>query len=348
MTARQELDLIIGCSFTRYQTKFFHGKYGDLDTNLISYGPCQVPTLGFCVTRHDEIENFVSKPYWLLSAVCVPVGSSSRQFINLQWTGEREFKQERIRQLHNQIKNTKEGFVESLKKSKKSLPRPKALNTVEMLKIASSRLGIGPHVAMQTAEKLYTQGYISYPRTETDQYPKNFNLRECLSIQERSSVWGKSVSELLQSGIANPRSGTDHGDHPPITPMKSAEMHELGGDSWRMYEFITRHFISSLAPDLVKEVISMIINIGGQKFKATCSSIIDPGFTKFMHRSRSEEEDDDDEEQSLIPINMKEGDKVLISEIKVDERRTSPPGYLTESGMFLYYLTEILDFHNVF
>ena len=39
------------------------------------------------------------------------------------------------------------------------------LNTVEMLKIASSGLGMAPAQAMRIAESLYTSGYLSYPRT---------------------------------------------------------------------------------------------------------------------------------------------------------------------------------------
>ena len=46
-----------------------------------------------------------------------------------------------------------------------------------MLRLASSRLGMSPHHTMQVAERLYTQGYMSYPRTETTQYPANFDYR---------------------------------------------------------------------------------------------------------------------------------------------------------------------------
>lgn len=66
--------------------------------------------------------------------------------------------------------------VESVSTKELTKPRPQALNTVELMRAASAGLGLGPHNAMQIAEKLYTQGYISYPRTETTSYPNNFDL----------------------------------------------------------------------------------------------------------------------------------------------------------------------------
>lgn len=67
--------------------------------------------------------------------------------------------------------------MESVITKDQSKPRPVALNTVELMRAASSGLGLGPQHAMQMAERLYTQGYISYPRTETTSYPPNFDLQ---------------------------------------------------------------------------------------------------------------------------------------------------------------------------
>lgn len=58
-----------------------------LDSTLISYGPCQTPTLGFCVARHDEILSFEPKPYWLVD---VTVQSEGGTPLNLSWHRERE------------------------------------------------------------------------------------------------------------------------------------------------------------------------------------------------------------------------------------------------------------------
>mgnify|MGYP002649267847 CR=1 FL=1 len=147
-----------------------------------------------------------------------------------------------------------------------------------------------------------------------------------LQEQERSSSWGADVSELLRTGISAPKSGTDAGDHPPITPMRCANFNELLGDAWRLYEYIARHFMASLAPDMISEVTTIVVAIGSQKFSTTTSTVVEPGFSRFLGKSSSTLS-----EQS-IPLSLKEGDRVLVSEVKINSHMTQAPGYLTESG----------------
>ena len=60
---------------------------------------------------------------------------------------------------------------------------------------------------MQIAERLYTQGYISYPRTETTQYPVNFDLKGVLAQQTKSPVWGELAKRLLSGDMQSTRKG---------------------------------------------------------------------------------------------------------------------------------------------
>ena len=49
--ARCEMDLRCGAAFTRFQTKLLQNRYDEVGQDVISYGPCQFPTLGFVVDR---------------------------------------------------------------------------------------------------------------------------------------------------------------------------------------------------------------------------------------------------------------------------------------------------------
>ena len=320
--ARQELDLRIGCAFTRFQTKYFQGKYGDLDSALISYGPCQTPTLGFCVERHDQIQSFKPETFWVLKT---QVLHPSGQTLNLEWDRVRLFDKEVAVMFQRFVKSSRSATVIGVAKKEKAKQRPMALNTVEMLRTASSGLNIGPQHCMQIAERLYTQGYISYPRTETTHYPENFDLKGTLRQQLSNSIWGSSVRELLEVGINKPRKGHDAGDHPPITPMKPATEAELGGDAWRLYEFITISFIASISYDCKYLQTTVKFTIDQETFSLSGKTVTSPGFTSVMHWQAISSDE-------RMPHCQKD-DLYEITEVKLEERQTSPPDYLTESEL---------------
>ena len=193
--ARQELDLKVGIAFTRYQTKYFQGRYGNLDASVVSYGPCQTPTLGFTVERHDQIVNFKPETFWRISPTVVKNGS----YIYPDWDRNRIFDQSVAKLI---IQNCQgRAKVTSVTSKREARSRPGALNTVELLKIASKNLGMSPIHAMEVAERLYTSGYISYPRTESSMYPASFDLQSPLRDQKNSRHWGAQVKIILEQGM---------------------------------------------------------------------------------------------------------------------------------------------------
>lgn len=61
---RSELDLRIGAAFTRFQTLRLKNVFPETVDGLVSYGSCQIPTLGFVAQRYKEIESFIPRPFW--------------------------------------------------------------------------------------------------------------------------------------------------------------------------------------------------------------------------------------------------------------------------------------------
>ena len=107
--------------------------------------------------RHLEIETFKPEPYWTLDLGIYKRGKVCRAL----WDGGRSFNRNKILEL---IKTCFESSppctakIASVVTKDKKQGRPVPLNTVSLLKACSKALGIGPHAAMQTAERLYLSG----------------------------------------------------------------------------------------------------------------------------------------------------------------------------------------------
>jgi DNA topoisomerase-3 len=328
--ARQELDLKVGVAFSRFQTKYFQGKYGNLDSSIISYGPCQTPTLGFCVRRHDEIQSFVAEPFWYLDAsIEVPSGDTTRK-IPLEWERGRVFDQSIAETFAHIVSQESHLLCYDVKVSETRKAKPQPLNTVELLKLASKNLGIGPHAAMRAAEHLYLSGYLSYPRTESTAYPKSFDIREALAIQRDHPEWGRYADILLSTGYCTPRQGHDAGDHPPITPVGLAV--DLSGDNQRIYELVSRHFLATVSNDAIYLQTKAKFRLNNatnsmisEEFIVVGKRELDPGYLEVYGESRGDD-------LAEIP-DFKKDTRYLLNAVHVRGAHTSAPGYLTESEL---------------
>ncbi|CAI5500630.1 unnamed protein product, partial [Closterium sp. Naga37s-1] len=122
-----------------------------------------------------------------------------------------------------------------------------------------------------------------------------------------------------------PRPGKDEGDHPPITPMRTADEGELGGgDAWRLYDLVTRHFIGSFSPDCRIARTRVTFSVAGEHFSASGRKLLSAGFTAVMPWLAVGDEG--------LPAFV-QGESVALSAVELYEGRTSPPDYLTESEL---------------
>lgn len=86
--ARQIIDLKVGVAFSRFQTRYLVRKYEDLNNKKITFGPCQTPTLAFCVQRDDEIKAFITESFY---RVIPKISLVPNQLISLEWTKDRTY-----------------------------------------------------------------------------------------------------------------------------------------------------------------------------------------------------------------------------------------------------------------
>ncbi len=75
-----------------------------------------------------------------------------------------------------------------------------------------------------------------------------------------------------------PVSGHNAGDHPPITPIKSATPSLLKPDHWKIYEFICRHYCATILPNAQIQHITASFAIGKETFTYKGKRIKSPGF----------------------------------------------------------------------
>jgi len=346
---RQELDLRVGVAITRLLTwrtlsvakkKFSH------NTKVVSYGPCQTPALRFCAERWRQIEAFRPTEYWKVSVQAFRPNSPQMAVKWQHGGGFDDCTDEALATAVVQGANDPDStlVVTRVETSSHQMKPPNGLNTVKLLVAGSKALGMAPKTVMSVAEKLYSQGLISYPRTETTRYDSGLDVKRALKANVGSSDWGDAASTLLRGKYSDsnlpPRSGNDLGDHPPITPTRCAGRAEVwGGGVWKVYDFICRTFLGSLSDDLELKRTSVTLELrGGPKTETFVLEHVEVekiGFGNFCPWVLN------DVRAHKSPINLRVGD-VFNASATLQKLKTRPPRFLQE-----HELVELMDTHRI-
>ncbi|TID29175.1 hypothetical protein CANINC_002132 [Pichia inconspicua] len=335
--ARIEFDLRTGYCFTRLLTDSFRPVLPSDQNNptnskksnnnkTISYGNCQFPTLGFVVDRFKRRKFFVPETFWYLD-LSIKKGRKKYPFT---WSRGHLFDRLFTVCLYQSCISNKgdKVVVKSCETKPSSRYAPLPLTTVELQKDCSRYFKFNAKETLNIAEKLYTRGLISYPRTETDSFPRSLDLKKLIEEQMQSPDWGEYAKDLVYatpSKFRVPRRGkNDDEAHPPIHPVKCAT--DLTGKEKTIYEYVVRRFLACCSHDAKGQNSTVLLQWHSEMFSASGSTVIEKNFLDIYKYSKwvgSTKE---------LP-NVSVGEELQIAEALVKSGETAPPGHLTETEL---------------
>ncbi|RDB16720.1 DNA topoisomerase 3 [Hypsizygus marmoreus] len=323
--ARIILDLKVGAAFTRLQTQTLQARFAQIadGRNVVSYGPCQFPTLGFVVQKWNLVKSFVSEPFWYIYLSLTPVSSGNGEDTVFQWKRGHLFDQDVAVSIYDYVLSDPLARVTKVTKKSTKKWKPLPLTTVELQKAGSRLLRLAPKKVLDVAEKLYQQGFLSYPRTETDQFDAQFDFQSLIQKQTVDPAWGDFATSLTQGGFAVPRKGKNNDKaHPPIHP--TAHAGNLAGDEKRVYEFITRRFLACCSKDAEGWQTTVDVECGDEYFSATGLVVLEKNYLLVYPYDKWIGHE--------LP-DFEEGEEFQPSVCELREGKTSKPSLLTEADL---------------
>ncbi|KAI5188794.1 DNA topoisomerase III [Nematocida minor] len=312
--SRIEIDLRIGAAITRLQTLQLQSVLEN--KSVISYGSCQIPTLGFVCEREESIENFIEEENW---SIQVEVENNGKKGV-FKWDRGTIYDEDYVKSKMEWIKDG-ELVVSRLETKKVQKWRPYPLRTVELQKFFAKGRGVSSsHELMNIAESLYTSGYISYPRTETDAFPSTFNYKEPLEKLKHDSVLGEYAASLRPG---RPSAGR-HNDqaHTPIYPMKSGS--DLRGKERAVYEYVARRFLACYSENAEGEEELIECTVKGECFRRKTLKVLKKNYLDvFIYEKWGDTEID-------LGLSLGQAPRWAASQ---KESKTEKPHLLTEAEL---------------
>lgn len=342
---RQRADWMLGMNMSRLYTVLAKRSGANLEKAL-SVGRVQTPTLRLVVDRDREIAKFKPVDHF------VPTGTfkHANGTFKANWIipadhegldpDGRLVDKAVAERVANKVKG-KTGPVESfeVKKKSKAPPLPYSLTALE--KECSAKFAFPAKKTDDIAQALYeTHKVASYPRTDCRHVPTGILAEEAPKIMGnlRGVPAFSGVVEAadlkLKSGAWNDAkvAASDAGHYAIIPTMEASpqKIAALSPDERKVFDLIAKAFIAQFHPDHRWDSTVAVVQVEGERFKATGRKVTEVGW-KAVYGQVEKEEDEDEDEQAMP--SMSRGDPVLAEQTGIDSKRTTPPSHFTEGTL---------------
>ncbi|GGA79390.1 DNA topoisomerase 1 [Arenimonas soli] len=315
----------------------------------LSAGRVQSPALRMIVEREEEIEAFVPREYWSVEAEMnhpqqgftarlVKLDGKKFEQFTLTNTEDAQAARERL------VKAAGDALrvTDVISKERKRRPAPPFI-TSTLQQEAARKLGFTTSRTMRVAQKLYegmaigeegTVGLISYMRTDSvslsvdavseirDVIARDFGTQAVPDKPNEYKSKSKNAQEAHEA--IRPTSALR-------TPASVAKY--LDDDGRRLYELIWKRTVACQMVPATLNTVSVELAAGSEHgFRASGTTVIDPGFLAVYEEGKDQKAAEDDDEGRKLPP-MKTGQTVPLGSIHTDQHFTEPPPRFSEASL---------------
>ena len=346
--ARRVLDYLVGFNLSPLLWK-------KIRTGL-SAGRVQSPALRMICEREQEIEAFVAREYWTVEA---DVRHGEQRFVArlVRYQGEKieQFSitnEEQAHAVKETLSRSADGSLEVLevvRKQKKRNPAP-PFTTSTLQQEASRKLHFSTRKTMQVAQQLYegidtggeTAGLITYMRTDS------VALASSALDDIRRAIDERYGADMLPKAPRRFRNKTRNAQeaHEAIRPTSAMRAPDrmkphLSGDQLKLYQLIWKRTVASQMTHAVIDTTTVDMAAGGAGvFRASGSTVRDPGFMS-VYLEGQDDSPDPDTREVLLP-SLEKGMRLDLSGIRPEQHFTEPPPRYNEAS-----LVKALEAHGI-
>ena len=336
--ARRALDYLVGFNLSPLLWKKIR--------RGLSAGRVQSPALRMIVERELEIEAFKPREYWTIEAETSKGQDRFRSRLThfhdkklgqFSITGETEARQTEaalLKAAHGKL------IVSHVEKKQRRRNAAAPFITSTLQQEAARKLGFTAQRTMRTAQQLYegidtgqgAAGLITYMRTDS------VNLANEAVEEIRRLIAERFGKDKLPAHpqIYKTKAKNAQEAHEAIRPTSvytdpDSIRDHLSADQYKLYRLIWQRTVACQMIHATINTVGVDLEAGkGNVFRATGSTIVDPGFMSVYR----EDTDDgkDGEEQNLLP-ELAVGETVRLEAIHADQHFTEPPPRYTEASL---------------